>query len=83
MNGIDLMDVFSGRNKNRPGLRKGIDLMEKGDVLIGTRMDRVSRTLRDSFKIQAMLESKKWDPVSFSAFAFDGCIATVERGCFR
>jgi site-specific DNA recombinase len=52
--GLEVVDVIedaaeSGANRDRPGIRRALDMIEAGDaeVFVATRIDRVARDLRD------------------------------------
>lgn len=51
-------DVKSGKSFLRPGLRAALDQLQPNSVLVITKMDRVSRKLRDFFLLQAELERR-------------------------
>ena len=44
-------DVFSGRTKERPELKKLFDALREGDVVIVWKLDRLGRSLKDLIEI--------------------------------
>ena len=51
-------DIKSGRTLNRPGLQGFIFKLSPGDVIVAVKMDRLARTLKQTFALQALLEAK-------------------------
>lgn len=49
----------SGLNANRPVLQRLLERLEKGDVLVVTRLDRLARNLKDLLQILDDLERKE------------------------
>lgn len=53
------MEKASGKNStNRPELRKALDFVRKGDVLIVSEVSRLARNTRDLLEIVSILEEK-------------------------
>ena len=53
------LEVSSGRQLNRPILKKVLSLMKKGDSLVITKMDRISPSIKDTYCFPAELEKKR------------------------
>ena len=53
---------FSGKTTNRPGLRLALDMLTRGDanVLVVSKMDRLSRSLLDFLTIMGEAERQGW-----------------------
>jgi DNA invertase Pin-like site-specific DNA recombinase len=54
-----LREVASGAKTNRSQLRRALDQLEAGDVLMVTRLDRLARSTRDLLNTLATITSKK------------------------
>ena len=52
-------EVASGARSNRAQLRRLLNALDKGDVLIVTRLDRLARSTRDLLNILATIAEKK------------------------
>ena len=53
------MEKASGKNStNRPELRKALDFVRKGDILIVSEVSRLARNTRDLLEIVSILEEK-------------------------
>ncbi|HVI80823.1 MAG TPA: recombinase family protein [Candidatus Acidoferrum sp.] len=52
-------EVASGAKSNRAQLDRALNVLEKGDVLIVTRLDRLARSTRDLLNILATIAEKK------------------------
>ncbi|MFL6446473.1 MAG: recombinase family protein [Bryobacteraceae bacterium] len=52
-------EVASGAKSNRAQLHRALNTLEKGDVLIVTRFDRVARSTRDLLNTLALISEKK------------------------
>lgn len=53
---------FSGKTTNRPGLRLALDMLTRGEanVLVVSKMDRLSRSLLDFLTIMGEAERQGW-----------------------
>ena len=49
-------ETGSGRNMDRPELEKCLDRLEKGDILVVWRLDRLARSLRNLLEIMDRLD---------------------------
>lgn len=49
---------FTGRNRDRPGLREALAACRAGDILCVAKLDRLGRSARDLHEIAAELEKK-------------------------
>jgi DNA invertase Pin-like site-specific DNA recombinase len=54
-----LREVASGANTDRAQLRRLLDVLEAGDVLTVTRLDRLARSTRDLLNTLAAITAKK------------------------
>jgi DNA invertase Pin-like site-specific DNA recombinase len=54
-----LREVASGAKTDRAQLRRLLDQLEAGDVLIVTRLDRLARSTRDLFNTLATITGKR------------------------
>jgi DNA invertase Pin-like site-specific DNA recombinase len=52
-------ETASGARSDRAGLRRALDSLDKGDVLIVTRLDRLARSTRDLLNTLAAIAGKK------------------------
>ena len=50
-------ETISGARADRPELRKALERLESGDVLMVTRLDRLARSTRDLLDIVATIET--------------------------
>jgi DNA invertase Pin-like site-specific DNA recombinase len=51
-------ETMSGARSDRPELKKALDTLTQGDVLIVTRLDRLARSTRDLLDIVHTIETK-------------------------
>ena len=51
-------DRLSGAKSERPGLKAALDYVREGDVVVGWRLDRLSRSLKDPIELVSLLESR-------------------------
>ena len=51
-------ESFTGTTKNRPTLDKLIDILQEGDTIIVTKLDRIARSTRDGLDIIETLLAK-------------------------
>jgi DNA invertase Pin-like site-specific DNA recombinase len=51
-------ETMSGARSDRPELKKALDALTQGDVLIVTRLDRLARSTRDLLDIVHTIETK-------------------------
>src|ERR1700753_2306792 len=54
-----LRETASGANTDRSQLRKALDRLEVGDVLMVTRLDRLARSTRDLLNTLATITERK------------------------
>src|SRR3954447_9490408 len=54
-----LKEIASGAKSNRAQLHRALNALEKGDVLIVTRLDRLARSTRDLLNTLALIAEKK------------------------
>jgi DNA invertase Pin-like site-specific DNA recombinase len=52
-------ETASGARSDRAALRRALDHIGKGDVLMVTRLDRLARSTRDLFNTVAAIAAKK------------------------
>jgi DNA invertase Pin-like site-specific DNA recombinase len=52
-------ETASGARSDRAGLRRALDQLDKGDVLMVTRLDRLARSTRDLLNTVAEIAAKK------------------------
>jgi DNA invertase Pin-like site-specific DNA recombinase len=52
-------EVASGAKSNRTQLHRALGALEKGDVLLVTRLDRLARSTRDLLNTLALIAEKK------------------------
>jgi DNA invertase Pin-like site-specific DNA recombinase len=52
-------EKLSGRDADRPELKKCLDRLDEGDTLMVWRLDRLGRSLRDLLEIVSELEKRK------------------------
>ncbi len=50
---------FTGRNKNRAGLREALAACRAGDTFVVTKLDRLARSVRDAHEIAGDLASRE------------------------
>jgi DNA invertase Pin-like site-specific DNA recombinase len=85
------VETYSGKSKNRPELKRMIDSLRKGDIVVVQRLDRLGRSLKDlielldGFKrqgVQFISLNEKIDTttaIGELAFHMIGSIAQFER----
>ncbi|MCA9078018.1 MAG: recombinase family protein [Planctomycetaceae bacterium] len=66
-------DKASGEKSERPGLSRCFDVLQKGDVLVVWRLDRLGRSLRD---LVSMIERLETMGVAFRSLS-DGVVDTT------
>jgi DNA invertase Pin-like site-specific DNA recombinase len=71
-------ETMSGAQSDRPELKKALDALSDGDVLIVTRLDRLARSTRDLLDIVHTIEIQG---AKLKALADSGqsCIACLNR----
>lgn len=52
-------ETMSGARNDRPELKKALDALSDGDVLVVTRLDRLARSTRDLLDIVDTIETKR------------------------
>ncbi|WP_315899784.1 recombinase family protein [Arthrobacter alpinus] len=50
---------FTGRNKNRAGLREALAACRAGDTFVATKLDRLARSVRDAHETSGDLASRE------------------------
>ena len=97
--GVNLVDIFedkaSGAKDNRPGLKKAVERLQKGDCLVVWKLDRLGRSLPHLLMIIATLKGKEASfrslteqmdtttPHGELLFSFFGALAQYERALTR
>lgn len=88
-------DHVSGIKAEKPGLKKALDYLRHGDILVIWRLDRLSRSLKELIELVGLLESKgiglksiqeSIDTTSTSGkliFHVFGALAEFERNLIR
>jgi DNA invertase Pin-like site-specific DNA recombinase len=72
-----LRETASGARSDRAQLRRAIDQLEKGDVLVVTRLDRLARSTRDLLNTLAQIADKG---AGFRSLADAWAAATTSHG---
>lgn len=60
------LEKASGKNLERPELKKLLDSLRENDVVVVYKLDRLARSLRDLIELVQLLDSQKVDFVSVS-----------------
>lgn len=77
-------DTKTGRNDHRPGLLRLLKELKKGDIVFCYKLDRLSRSLPDTYKLMEQFKKKKvffvscqeaWDTSTAAGKAFMGTLA--------
>ncbi len=88
-------DVITGRSVLRPGLKKMMEMLRQGDMLIVWRLDRLGRSLSNLIELVFQLEDRKIGFVSLTEsidtttsagkliFHIFGALAEFERNLCR
>jgi DNA invertase Pin-like site-specific DNA recombinase len=71
-------EVASGAKTERTQLRKALDRLEAGDVLMVTRLDRLARSTRDLLNTLAAIAGRK---AGFRSLGDAWADATTAHGC--
>lgn len=69
-------EKVSGKNKERPELKKMIDILRKGDKVVIYKLDRLGRSLRDLIAIMEEFQSKGVDLQILQGLQLDTSNAT-------
>ena len=82
----------TGKTQNRPGLKKCLDYLQPGDVLVVWKLDRAFRSLRDALNIMHDFEAREigfqdlsnnikiTSPMERAFFQIQGAFAELESG---
>jgi DNA invertase Pin-like site-specific DNA recombinase len=88
-------DTVSGATAERPGLRRALDYLRPGDILVFWKLDRVTRSLRhllelaEEFKVRGIGLKSLQDEIDTSTsmgkffFHLMGAVAELERDILR
>ena len=83
---------MTGRNRDRPGLREALAACRSGDTLVGTKLDRLARSLPDArdiveeltaAEVKLNIGGSRHDPIGRLLFNVLAMIAEFESDLIR
>jgi len=83
---------LTGRNRDRPGLREALAACRSGDTLVGTKLDRLARSLPDArdiveeltaAEVKLNIGGSRHDPIGRLLFNVLAMIAEFESDLIR
>jgi DNA invertase Pin-like site-specific DNA recombinase len=83
---------LTGRNRDRPGLREALAACRSGDTLVGTKLDRLARSLPDArdiveeltaAEVKLNIGGSRHDPIGRLLFTVLAMIAEFESDLIR
>jgi len=83
---------LTGRNRDRPGLREALAACRSGDTLVGTKLDRLARSLPDArdiveeltaAEVKLNIGGSRHDPIGRLLFNVLSMIAEFESDLIR